>query len=85
LLGGLHVGLAYGGAACLQHYVIRATLVHVTAAPRQYEKFLEAMTHRLLLRRSGSAYLFPHRLLRDHFAKAHSDPTLGTRNLGTGR
>jgi NACHT domain len=70
LYGMVVAGLVYGGAACLQHYVIRAALVHEKAEPWQYGEFLEAMTQRLLLRRSGSAYLFAHRLLRDHLAEA---------------
>ena len=44
------------------------------AGPWQYESFLEAMTQRLLLRRSGSAYLFVHRLLRDHLGGRDRTP-----------
>jgi hypothetical protein len=65
---GLTVALVFGGAACLQHYVVRAWLVRERIAPWQYGLFLEAMAQRLLLRRSGSAYLFAHRLLRDHLS-----------------
>lgn len=66
---GLAAGLTYGGAAVLQHHVVRALLARERAAPRQYGRFLEAMAERLLLRRSGSAYLFTHRLLRDYLAE----------------
>jgi DNA polymerase III delta prime subunit len=68
LIFALTVALMFGGGACLQHYVVRAWLVRERVAPWRYGRFLEAMAHRLLLRRSGSAYLFIHRLLRDHLA-----------------
>jgi hypothetical protein len=64
----LTIALMFGGGACLQHYVVRAWLAREMVAPWRYGRFLEAMAHRLLLRRSGSAYLFIHRLLRDHLA-----------------
>lgn len=62
----LVIGLAFGGDACIRHYAVRAWLPPAGAGPWEYESFLEAMTQRLLLRRSGSAYMFVHRLLRDH-------------------
>lgn len=68
LVFALTVAMVFGGAACLQHYVVRAWLVRDKIAPWQYGPFLEAMAQRLLLRRSGSAYLFTHRLLRDYLA-----------------
>ena len=43
-------------------------MVHEGIAPWRYRSFLDAMADRLLLRQSGSAYLFIHRLLRDHCA-----------------
>jgi eukaryotic-like serine/threonine-protein kinase len=58
----------FGGDACLQHYLVRAWLAGGRAAPWRYPRFLEAMAQRLLLRRSGSAFLFIHRLLRDYLA-----------------
>jgi eukaryotic-like serine/threonine-protein kinase len=81
LYAGLGVGLAFavasalmfGGAACVQHYVVRTWLVRRSIAPWHYGSFLEAMAQRLLLRRSGSAYLFIHRLLRDHLADIELD------------
>ena len=68
LVFALTVAMVFGGAACLQHYVVRAWLVRDKIAPWQYGPFLEAMAQRLLLRRSGSAYLFTRRLLRDYLA-----------------
>jgi hypothetical protein len=68
------VGLVFGGDACVQHYVVRAALVREGLAPWHYGPFLEAMAERLLLRRSGGAYLFVHRLLRDYLANPTPDP-----------
>jgi hypothetical protein len=62
------LALGFGGDACLQHYLVRAWLARGRVAPWRYRRFLEAMVQRLLLRRSGSAYLFIHRLLRDYLA-----------------
>ncbi len=83
---GLAVGLVFGGAACLQHYRVRASLVRAKVAPRRYGQFLEAMTERLLLRRSGSAYLFVHRLFRDYLADLAPDqPPAAIRAAAVGR
>jgi len=71
---GLVIGLAFGGDACIRHYGVRAGLVRAGAGPWRCEAFLEAMTRRLLLRRSGSAYLFVHRLLRDHLGDRDRTP-----------
>jgi hypothetical protein len=48
----------FGGAACLQHYVVRAFLAWARVAPWAYGRFLEAMKNRYLLARIGSAYQF---------------------------
>ena len=60
---GVHTGRS---DTWVTHYAVQAGLTRVGAGPWRYGSFLEAMTQRLLLRRSGSAYLFVHRLLRDH-------------------
>jgi multisubunit Na+/H+ antiporter MnhB subunit/predicted ATPase len=65
---GLTAALKRGGGTWLQHYIVRALLVLAHLAPWDYPSFLDAMAARLLLRRSGSAYLFVHRLLRDYLA-----------------
>ena len=62
------LALKSGGDACLQHYLVRAWLARDRFTPWRYRRFLEAMVQRLLLRRSGGAYLFIHRLLRDYLA-----------------
>lgn len=64
----LALALIFGGNACLQHYLVRAWLAGDRVAPWRYKRFLEAMAQRLLVRRSGSAFLFVHRLLRDYLA-----------------
>jgi hypothetical protein len=68
LMFAVTLALAFGGDACLQHVLVRAWLARDRVAPWRYGRFLEAMVQRLLLRRSGSAYLFVHRLLRDYLA-----------------
>ncbi|MEU4693804.1 hypothetical protein [Actinoplanes sp. NPDC023714] len=88
--GGLPFGIAsaliFGGAACIQHYLIRGWLVRERSAPWRYTAFLTAMNDRLLIRRSGSAFVFPHRLLREHFAtldhaRHRPDSTSGAPNV----
>jgi DNA polymerase III delta prime subunit len=71
---GVGSGLMFGGDACLQHYVVRGWLVREGDAPWHYGPFLEAMSQRILLRRSGGAFLFIHRLLRDYLADASRRP-----------
>jgi len=79
LLAGLRAGLAFalvfGGDAWVYHYAVRAALSRANAAPWRYGAFLEAMAERLLLHRSGSAYLFAHQLLRDYLADRSARPT----------
>lgn len=66
---GLFAWMFYGGGAFLFHYTQRAGLARRHAIPWRYQSFLDDMADRLLLRRSGSAYLFIHLLLRDHLAR----------------
>jgi hypothetical protein len=68
---GVLLGMAYGGDAYLHHLIVRRSLFRAGAAPLLYSLFLEAMTERLLLRRSGSSFLFTHRLLRDYLSDLH--------------
>lgn len=93
LFVGLGVGLAFaassallfGGAACVQHYVVRIWLALRSIAPWGYGYFLEAMAERLLLRRSGSAFLFIHRLLRDYLADIELDQLDSTKKSINGQ
>jgi hypothetical protein len=65
---GTIAAVGFGGWGFAQHYTIRALLAREGSAPRRYDSFLQAMTQRHLLYRTGSAYIFMHRLLRDHLA-----------------
>lgn len=56
------------GFRFLKHWGVRGLLVGAGVAPWRYGTFLDAMTERLLLRRSGTGYVFVHALLRDYFA-----------------
>ncbi|MGH2732664.1 MAG: hypothetical protein ACRDJG_06980, partial [Actinomycetota bacterium] len=71
LRDGLIIGLLYaqifGGLACLQHVIIRGLLAYHDFAPLRYTRFLDDATERLLLRRTGSGYIFIHRLLLEYF------------------
>lgn len=68
LVIGLAVGLLIGGLACLQHFIVRGLLAYNGLAPLNYVRFLDEAVDRLFLRRTGSGYIFVHRLLRDYFA-----------------
>ncbi|WP_338248793.1 NACHT domain-containing protein [Dictyobacter halimunensis] len=65
---GLLVGLLIGGWACIQHIVLRILLWRSQAMPRNYARFLDFATERILLRKVGGGYIFVHRLLLDYFA-----------------
>lgn len=80
---GLIAGMFFGGMIFATHFAVRALLVRSNAAPWRYQAFLDAMAERLLLRRSGTSYLFSHQLLRDYFA----DYAIinGTPHNGTGK
>ncbi|NER96435.1 MAG: NACHT domain-containing protein [Symploca sp. SIO1B1] len=58
-----------GGAACIQHLVLRVILSNNKLAPWNYARFLNYCTERLLLQRVGGRYRFMHKLLQDHFAR----------------
>jgi hypothetical protein len=70
------------GLRFIRHWGVRGLLVGVGVAPWRYGAFLDAMTERLLLRRSGAGYVFVHALLRDYLADQASidlltvDPTV---------
>jgi hypothetical protein len=77
---GAFAAAGFGGWGFIQHYAVRALLAREGSAPLRYGSFLQAMTRRHLLYRAGSAYIFMHRLLRDHLAgqparaQAHGKP-----------
>lgn len=63
------VGLMLGFGIFLEHYLVRALLAQSGDVPWRYRRFLDSMTDRQLMHRSGGSYLFVHRLLRDHLAQ----------------
>ncbi|WP_189135450.1 NACHT domain-containing protein [Wenjunlia tyrosinilytica] len=78
---GLSRGLGLGGYAVLRHIVMRVLLARSGSAPLRYKHFLHDSEIRILLRRSGSGFIFPHQLLLEHFdipyesllARVHGD------------
>ncbi len=67
LLAGLIGGLSFGGAAYLQHYLLRFLLWRSAVIPWHYVRFLEEATERILLQRVGGGYRFIHPLFLDYF------------------
>lgn len=77
-LFGLVVGLVYGGASFLNHYLIRLVLWQRGVMPWHYVRFLEESTERKLLQSFGGGYRFIHPLIQEYFAslgKRTSDST----------
>jgi len=81
----LAVGLACGGAAFVQHFVLRCLLGCAGCIPFNYARFLDYAAERILLRKVGGGYIFIHRLLLEYFAgvqaeappSANASPTRG--------
>jgi eukaryotic-like serine/threonine-protein kinase len=80
LVGWLVGWLGFGGAAYLQHYLLRWILWRSRVLPWRYVRFLEEATECILLQRVGGGYRFIHPLFLDHFAaqgtEAPPDPVL---------
>jgi eukaryotic-like serine/threonine-protein kinase len=70
---GVIAWLHFGGRAALRHLLLRLLLALERAAPWRFVHFLDDATHRLFLRRSGSAHLFVHRLLLEYFADMEAE------------
>ena len=66
ILAGAGASLSAGGGACATHYIARYRLARTGVIPWRFKAFLDTMTERTLLHRSGSGYVFIHRLLADH-------------------
>jgi hypothetical protein len=64
----LAVGLYCGGAAYVQHFVLRLLLWWGRLIPFNYAHFLDYAAERILLRKVGGGYIFVHRLLLEYFA-----------------
>jgi MFS family permease len=72
-IGGLISGLKYGGAACIQHFILRQMLHQKVHIPRNYAKFLDFASNRRLMKKIGGGYVFFHRMLLEHFAQMNSN------------
>jgi serine/threonine protein kinase/DNA polymerase III delta prime subunit len=75
-LPALAFGLYYGGAAYIQHFVLRILLWCARSAPFNYPRFLDYAAERILLRKVGGGYIFMHRLLLEYFASLGEKPDL---------
>jgi hypothetical protein len=61
--------LPFRGAECIHQLTLRQLLYHKGRIPRNYAKFLNFASDRLLLKKVGSGYVFFHRMLLEHFAQ----------------
>jgi uncharacterized membrane protein YeaQ/YmgE (transglycosylase-associated protein family) len=69
LILGLIFGLKKGGAACIQHLILRQMLYKKGCIPWNYEKFLNFVSlDRPLMKKVGGGYIFFHRMLLEHLA-----------------
>jgi len=66
-------GLPGGGAAFIQHYVLRLVLALNNHAPLNYVHFLDHAAERILLRKVGGGYIFVHRMLLEYFASLEEE------------
>jgi predicted lipid-binding transport protein (Tim44 family) len=73
-ISGLSIGLSNGGAASIQHAVLRTFLWRAGYTPWNYSRFLDHAAERILLRKVGGGYIFLHRLLLDYFAARETAP-----------
>jgi hypothetical protein len=83
LLGGLLTGLLigsilglifFGGAAYLEHYLLRFLLWRSGAIPWHYIRFLEEAREHVLLHRVGGGYRFIHDHFQQYFASLEAEP-----------
>jgi hypothetical protein len=65
---GAGASVSNGAGACVRHYAARYRLARSGVIPWRCKAFLDAMTERGLLYRSGSGYQFIHRLLAEHLS-----------------
>jgi hypothetical protein len=69
LIFGLSAGMRYGGAAVIQHFTLRQMLRKKGYIPKDYVKFLDYASDRLLMKKIGGGYVFFHRMLLEHLAR----------------
>lgn len=63
---GLGRAFQLGGSACACYWAVRVRLRRLGHAPLRYQRFLHDAEQRILLRRVGSGFAFPHRRLLEH-------------------
>lgn len=68
LILALVVGMNFGGASVIQHYILRFILSLDNLLPFRLIPFLDYCVDLIFLRRVGGGYIFVHRLLMEHFA-----------------
>ncbi len=64
----MQFGTIYGGAAWVQHYLLRWYLVRGGYMPLNYVAFLDFAAQRILLQKVRGGYMFAHRILLEYFA-----------------
>ena len=65
---GLIFGMFSGGAAYIQHFIIRFILYRNGYLPWKLTPFLDYATNCIFLGKVGGSYIFIHRLLMEYFA-----------------
>jgi energy-coupling factor transporter ATP-binding protein EcfA2 len=68
LLGAL-VANQGSGIVCIQHFILRFIFWRKGYIPWKYARFLDYASERVILRKSGGAYLFIHGKIMDYFAQ----------------
>ena len=70
LIGMFFFGLVCSsGRACMQHLVVRTMLEKNDCIPKNYARFLDFASERLLVNKVGGGYVFFHRMLQENFAR----------------
>jgi len=73
-LGGLCIGLWYGGLDVIQHFLVRFLLWRAGCLPWRLAPFLDYAAEELhFLQKVGGGYIFVHRYLLEHFAAMETD------------
>jgi hypothetical protein len=57
-----------GGAACIQHFVLRLMLYSSSQVPWNFVTFFKKVEVRLFIQCTGGSYSFSHRYLQEYFA-----------------
>lgn len=69
LISGSVFGLLHGRLSeVIKHVILRITLRHEQLAPRRYDRFLQLIVDRRIMRRVGGSAIFVHRYILEYFA-----------------